>query len=80
MAETALGSEIRQIGDIAAPAPGTWHLEGWGRPTTGGAAEKYFSRDVVVSTPSADAATGIGPGPLSSGPITGAQRWHAETG
>ena len=27
MAETALGSEIRQIGDVAAPAPGSWTLD-----------------------------------------------------
>ncbi|GEL18558.1 ABC transporter family substrate-binding protein [Pseudonocardia asaccharolytica] len=30
---------------------------------------------LVVSTPTADAATGIGPGPLGTGPVTGAQRW-----
>ena len=27
MAETALSNEIRQIGDVAAPAPGTWQLD-----------------------------------------------------
>lgn len=31
---------------------------------------------LVVSTPEADAATGIRPGPLSTGPLTGAQRWR----
>ncbi|MGE3664045.1 MAG: ABC transporter family substrate-binding protein [Pseudonocardia sp.] len=30
---------------------------------------------LVVSTPAADAATGIGPGPLTTGPLTGAERW-----
>jgi hypothetical protein len=37
---------------VGSPPPGTYHLEGWGRPTTGGTAEKYFTRDVVISTPS----------------------------
>ncbi|MGI5127573.1 ABC transporter substrate-binding protein [Pseudonocardia sp. CA-107938] len=32
---------------------------------------------LVVSTPAADAATAIGPGPLLTGPLTGAQRWRA---
>jgi hypothetical protein len=32
---------------------------------------------LLVSTPAADAATGVGPGPLTSGPLTGAQRWRA---
>ncbi|WP_281689309.1 ABC transporter family substrate-binding protein [Pseudonocardia thermophila] len=32
--------------------------------------------DVVVSTPESDAATGVGPGPLLTGPFTGAQRWR----
>ena len=27
MAETALSNEIRQVGDVAAPAPGTWQLD-----------------------------------------------------
>ena len=36
--------------------------------------------DLVVSTPAADAVTGIGPGPLTSGPITGAQSWRATAG
>ena len=27
MAETALSTEVRQIGDVAAPAPGTWSLD-----------------------------------------------------
>jgi ABC-type transport system substrate-binding protein len=30
---------------------------------------------LVVSTPGADAVTDIGPGPLVTGPLTGAQRW-----
>ncbi|MGE0297587.1 ABC transporter family substrate-binding protein [Pseudonocardia sp.] len=30
---------------------------------------------LVVSTRAADAATGIGPGPLTTGPTTGAERW-----
>ncbi|MFC5993939.1 ABC transporter family substrate-binding protein [Pseudonocardia hispaniensis] len=34
---------------------------------------------LVVSTPAADAATGIGPGPLQTGPMTGAQRWVQPT-
>jgi ABC-type transport system substrate-binding protein len=36
--------------------------------------------DLVVSTPAADAVTGVGPGPLVSGPVTGAQGWRATTG
>jgi hypothetical protein len=32
---------------------------------------------LVVSTPSADAGTAVGPGPLLTGPLTGAQRWTA---
>jgi ABC-type transport system substrate-binding protein len=36
--------------------------------------------DLVVSTAAADAVTGVGPGPLVSGPVTGAQRWRAPTG
>jgi hypothetical protein len=32
---------------------------------------------LVVSTPAADAATAVGPGPLLTGPLTGAQRWRA---
>ncbi len=32
---------------------------------------------LVVSTPAADAATGITPGPLSSGPLADAARWRA---
>ncbi len=35
---------------------------------------------LVVSTPATDAATGIGPGPLSTGPATGAQRWNTLKG
>lgn len=30
---------------------------------------------LVASTPAADAATGVAPGPLTTGPLTGAQRW-----
>jgi ABC-type transport system substrate-binding protein len=30
---------------------------------------------LVVSTPGADAVTAVGPGPLTTGPLTGAQRW-----
>lgn len=36
--------------------------------------------NLVVSTPAADVATGIGPGPLKTGPLTGAQRWSAPRG
>jgi len=32
---------------------------------------------LVISTPAADAATSVGPGPLLTGPLTGAQRWRA---
>ncbi|MGQ0572843.1 MAG: ABC transporter substrate-binding protein, partial [Pseudonocardia sp.] len=35
---------------------------------------------LVVSTPAADAATGIGPGPLATGPLTGARRWTEPAG
>ncbi|HXV94550.1 MAG TPA: ABC transporter family substrate-binding protein [Pseudonocardia sp.] len=35
----------------------------------------YQPVTLVVSTAAADAATGIGPGPLVTGPLTGAQRW-----
>lgn len=35
---------------------------------------------LVVSTPAADAVTGIGPGPLRTGPVTGADRWRAPSG
>ena len=30
---------------------------------------------LLVSTSGADAGTGVGPGPLTTGPLTGAQRW-----
>ena len=30
---------------------------------------------LLVSTASADAGTGVGPGPLTTGPLTGAPRW-----
>jgi len=57
------------------------------RPETAGAVEQvlwaqlpflplFQPVDLVVSTPAADAATGIGPGPLVSGPVTGAQQWR----
>ena len=32
---------------------------------------------LLVSTPSADIGTSVGPGPLTTGPLTGAQRWTA---
>ena len=35
---------------------------------------------LVVSTAAADAATGIGPGPLRTGPVTGAESWRAPNG
>ena len=58
------------------------------RPETAGAVEQvlwaqlpflplFQPVSLVVSTPAADAATGIGPGPLVSGPVTGAKRWRA---
>jgi hypothetical protein len=61
------------------------------RPETAGAVEQvlwaqlpflplFQPVDLVVSTPAADAVTGIGPGPLTSGPLTGAQRWRAPAG
>jgi hypothetical protein len=31
---------------------------------------------LVVSTPAADAATGVSPGPLTTGPLAGAVRWR----
>jgi ABC-type transport system substrate-binding protein len=35
---------------------------------------------LVVSTAQADALTGVGPGPLQTGPLAGAPRWRAKTG
>jgi hypothetical protein len=35
---------------------------------------------LLASTPAADAGTAVGPGPLSTGPLTGAQRWTAPPG
>jgi ABC-type transport system substrate-binding protein len=35
---------------------------------------------LVVSTAAADAVTGIGPGPLQTGPLAEAPRWRATTG
>ena len=32
---------------------------------------------LVVSSGAADAATGVGPGPLTEGPLAGAARWRA---
>jgi len=31
--------------------PGTWHVEGWARPSTGGASDLYFTRDFTVAPP-----------------------------
>jgi ABC-type transport system substrate-binding protein len=61
------------------------------RPETAGAVEQVLWSQLpmlplfqpvtlVVSTPLADAATGVGPGPLVSGPVTGAERWRATSG
>jgi ABC-type transport system substrate-binding protein len=61
------------------------------RPETAGAVEQvlwaqlpflplFQPVDLLVSTPAADAVTGVGPGPLVSGPVTGAQRWRATSG
>lgn len=36
----------------------------------------YQAVTLVVSTPAADALTGVGPGPLITGPVTGAERWR----
>jgi ABC-type transport system substrate-binding protein len=58
------------------------------RPTTAGVVEGvlwaqlpvlplFQPVDLVVSTPAADAATHVGPGPLQTGPLTGAQRWRS---
>jgi hypothetical protein len=35
---------------VGSLAPGNYHLEGWGRPTTGGAAQRFFTQDFAVST------------------------------
>ncbi|MBW0106224.1 ABC transporter substrate-binding protein, partial [Pseudonocardia sp. KRD-291] len=35
----------------------------------------YQSQGLVVSTPATDVATRVSPGPLPTGPFTGAQRW-----
>ncbi|GAY13194.1 hypothetical protein TOK_2113 [Pseudonocardia sp. N23] len=40
----------------------------------------YQPVSVVVSTTATDAATGISPGPLRTGPFTGAQRWSVPPG
>jgi ABC-type transport system substrate-binding protein len=57
------------------------------RPTTAAAVERvlwaqlpalplFQPVNLLVSTSTADAATGVGPGPLPTGPLTGAQHWH----
>jgi hypothetical protein len=35
---------------------------------------------LLVSTSAADTGTAVGPGPLLTGPLTGAQRWTAPPG
>jgi len=35
---------------------------------------------LVVSTPASDGLTGVGPGPLATGPVTGAERWRPPPG
>ena len=61
------------------------------RPTTAGVVERvlwaqlpvlplFQPENLVVSTPAADTATGVTPGPLSTGPLTGAQRWRPTKG
>jgi ABC-type transport system substrate-binding protein len=61
------------------------------RPETSGAVEQVLWEQLpvlplfqpvslVVSTAAADAVTGVGPGPLVSGPLTGAEKWRATTG
>jgi hypothetical protein len=37
---------------LAGLAPGSYRLEGWGRPKTGGASSLYFTRDIAVGTTS----------------------------
>ena len=37
---------------IAGLAPGTYRLEGWGRPVNGGASQLYFTRDIAVASTS----------------------------
>jgi ABC-type transport system substrate-binding protein len=57
------------------------------RPTTSGVVERvlwaqlpalplFQPENLLVTTPAADTATGVTPGPLSTGPLTGAQRWR----
>jgi hypothetical protein len=36
----------------------------------------FQPQTLVVSTSAADLATGVGPGPLTTGPVTGAQGWR----
>jgi ABC-type transport system substrate-binding protein len=40
----------------------------------------FQPKTLVVSTPTSDAVTGIGPGPLATGPLTGADRWRNPNG
>jgi hypothetical protein len=48
----AIPAGMSSFGSVRLPAlaPGAYHLEGWGRPKTGGDAQKYFSRDFVVGS------------------------------
>jgi hypothetical protein len=48
----AIPPGMSSFGSAPLPAlePGTYHLEGWGRPKTGGTAQKYFSRDFTVAS------------------------------
>ena len=61
------------------------------RPTTAAAVERLLWQQLpvlplfqpvtlVVSTPDADAVTGIGPGPVRTGPLSGAEQWRAPAG
>jgi hypothetical protein len=61
------------------------------RPTTAAAVERvlwsqlpalplFQPVNLLVSTAAAESATGVGPGPLSTGPLTGAQQWHPTNG
>jgi ABC-type transport system substrate-binding protein len=36
----------------------------------------YQPVTLVASTAASDAVTGVGPGPIGSGPVTGAERWR----
>jgi ABC-type transport system substrate-binding protein len=61
------------------------------RPSTAAAVERVLWMQLpvlplfqpvtlVVSTSDADVVTGIGPGPLETGPVTGAEQWRAPNG